>query len=81
VTLLVEKATIWNGSDQLIDRGSILIDGGRIQEVFNQAEAANLELPPNVKRIDGTGKLAIPGLINAHTHLYSSLARGMILPN
>jgi len=79
--LLVEKATIWNGSDQLIDRGSILIDGGKIQEIFNQAEAANLELPPNVERIDGTGKLAIPGLINAHTHLYSSLARGMPLPN
>lgn len=79
--LLVEKATIWNGSDQLIDRGSILIDGGRIQQVFNQAEAANLKLPPNVERIDGTGKLAIPGLINAHTHLYSSLARGIILPN
>lgn len=79
--LLVEKATIWNGSDQLIDRGSILIDGDRIQEVLNQAEAANLELPPNLERIDGTGKLAIPGLINAHTHLYSSLARGMILPN
>jgi len=78
---LIEKATIWNGNDQLIDRGSILIDGERIQEVFTRAQAANLELPPNLERIDGTGKLAIPGLINAHTHLYSSLARGMILPN
>jgi len=78
---LIEKATIWNGNDQLIDRGSILIDGERIQEVFTRTQAANLELPPNLERIDGTGKLAIPGLINAHTHLYSSLARGMILPN
>jgi len=78
---LIEKATIWNGNDQLIDRGSILIDGERIQEVFTRAQSANLELPPNLERIDGTGKLAIPGLINAHTHLYSSLARGMILPN
>jgi len=78
---LIENATIWNGNDQLIDRGSILIDGERIQEVFTRAQSANLELPPNLERIDGTGKLAIPGLINAHTHLYSSLARGMILPN
>jgi len=78
---LIEKATIWNGNDQLIDRGSILIDGERIQEVFTRAQSANLELPPNLERIDGTGKLAIPGLINAHTHLYSILARGMILPN
>jgi len=78
---LIENATIWNGNDQLIDRGSILIDGERIQEVFTRAQSANLELPPNLERIDGTGKLAIPGLINAHTHLYSILARGMILPN
>jgi cytosine/adenosine deaminase-related metal-dependent hydrolase len=30
--------------------------------------------------IDAQGKLLMPALINCHTHLYSTLARGISLP-
>ncbi|MFA5481540.1 MAG: amidohydrolase, partial [Bacilli bacterium] len=30
--------------------------------------------------IDGQGKLLLPGLVCAHTHIYSTFARGLVLP-
>jgi putative selenium metabolism protein SsnA len=72
---LLEDVTIWDGSDRVISDGAILFDDGTIAEVF-----ADRPVPADVdvdERIDGTGRWAIPGLINAHTHLYSALARGM----
>lgn len=30
--------------------------------------------------IDGDGQLVMPGLVCAHTHVYSTFARGLILP-
>ncbi|HDL84973.1 MAG TPA: putative aminohydrolase SsnA, partial [Candidatus Acetothermia bacterium] len=44
-------------------------------------ERDTYEIPAAAETIAGHGKLALPGLVNAHTHLYSSLARGMALPN
>jgi cytosine/adenosine deaminase-related metal-dependent hydrolase len=32
------------------------------------------------RRLDATGCLVMPGLVNAHTHLYAALARGMVAP-
>ena len=76
---LIEGARIWDGAERVIEDGAILIDGGTIEAVL-PGEPSSHEVPSPVERIDGRGKLAIPGLINAHTHLYSSLARGMSLP-
>ena len=36
--------------------------------------------PPDHEIIDAQGKLLMPALINCHTHLYSTLARGISLP-
>jgi putative selenium metabolism protein SsnA len=77
---LIERVAIWDGADAVFENGAILIDGGRIEAVLTQEESAKRAIPAAVERLDGRGKLAIPGLINAHTHLYSSLARGMNLP-
>ncbi len=35
---------------------------------------------PNYQSIDAMGKIVMPGLINCHHHLYSTLARGMAIP-
>jgi len=75
MTRSIENVAIWNGRDVVISEGSILMEAGRITGVFSARESASA--PQDAERIDGAGKLAIPGLINAHTHLYSSLARGM----
>ena len=36
--------------------------------------------PPDHEILDAQGKLLMPALINCHTHLYSTLARGISLP-
>jgi putative selenium metabolism protein SsnA len=74
--LLVKPVTVWTG-EEVIDDAAILIRDGNIAGVAPAGGVSSLETDARVARIDGTGKLAVPGLINAHTHLYSSLARGM----
>ncbi len=51
------------------------INGGNIEE-----RGAALLPQPGEKVIDLKGKIVLPGLVNAHTHLYSSLSRGMPVP-
>jgi len=77
--LLIEGARIWDGAECVIEDGAILIDGETIEAVL-PSESSSHEVPSSVERIDAKGKLAIPGFVNAHTHLYSSLARGMSVP-
>ena len=50
--------------------GNIWIDGTRIVSLEKEPEGYKPD-----KIIDGKGKFAIPGLINAHTHAYMSLFR------
>ena len=74
--LLIAPVTVWTG-ENVVDRSAILIRNGRVVDVAPAGQGSSLQADDGSTRIDGGGKLAIPGLINAHTHLYSSLARGM----
>ena len=74
--LLLKPVTAWTG-EEVIDNAAILIRNGYIASVGPAEDTSSLKLDARVERIDRTGKLAVPGLVNAHTHLYSSLARGM----
>jgi cytosine/adenosine deaminase-related metal-dependent hydrolase len=65
------------GAEVLKDSGSgrldVWIEGGRIASLG--------EKPPfsgDVETIDGRGLLAIPGLVNAHTHSQSALLQGAV---
>jgi len=58
-------------SGQLVKGYDILIDGNRITKVGRDLPADHSE-----DIIDGRGKLAVPGLINSHTHLAMTLFRG-----
>ncbi len=79
---VIDGARIWDGANSFDEKGTIIIDDdGKIEAVLTGAERDRYEPPASAETIDGDGKLAIPGLVNAHTHLYSSLARGMALPN
>lgn len=59
-----------NGKEEIIKNTNIYIEGNTIKHIGDLIE--DLE----VKRvIDGKNKLAMPGLINAHTHIGMSLLR------
>ncbi len=57
--------------DSLIENGVVLIENGKISEV-SDAKNFNGNLDVDVK-----GALIMPAWVNAHTHVYSTLARGM----
>lgn len=63
-------------NNRFIERGSIYIDGNRIVDVGNFAA----DTYPADRVIDARGSLVMPGLINAHQHLYSTFARGFTPP-
>jgi putative selenium metabolism protein SsnA len=64
----------FDAKNRIVERGGVEIrEDGAIGKV-GAAEAESAEL------IDAGGRLLMPALINCHTHLYSTFARGMILP-
>ena len=58
-------------SGQLLRGRDILIQGNRIAKIGRDLLDEDKD-----ETIDGHGKLAIPGLVNAHTHLAMTLFRG-----
>ncbi len=58
-----------------IENGGIVIDGSKIKEIggFKEIQAKY----PNLEVVDAKGGVIMPGFINAHTHIYSGLARGL----
>ena len=75
--MLITNARILNpfGTTDYIDNGFILIKNGVIIKIAaGQSDDSSNEIV-NLK-----GKTVLPGMINAHTHLYSSLALGMPVP-
>ncbi len=75
MTLRIDNLRLWDGKNKIFPDASLRIRDGRIAQITSAGDIDND--PQEEERIDGRGKLAIPGFVNAHTHLYSSLARGM----
>jgi cytosine/adenosine deaminase-related metal-dependent hydrolase len=67
-------ATVDDTRREIAD-GHVVCDGGRISAV---GEGAAPALPEGAQRIDGCGKLATPGLVNCHHHLYQHATRGYV---
>ena len=58
-----------------LENGAVCIDGTKIKEV---GETAALRAGyPEAEFIDARGGVIMPAFINAHTHIYSALARGL----
>ena len=74
--LLIHDAAIVtvDPRDTVIERGSILVDGGRLVAV-RPTQPDDATLPARVT-LDGTGRVALPGLVNAHVHTGQSLLLG-----
>jgi len=62
--------------NRCIDNGSLYIDGRQIVAVGDIDPGS---YSPD-RQIDAGGRLVLPGLINAHQHLYSTFARGFTPP-
>lgn len=54
-------------TEKLLPKRTIVIRGQRIVSVNGPDQPS--EIPPDAVRIDGRGKFALPGLIDAHVHL------------
>ena len=73
------RVLTFDAKNRVLNRGAVAIrDDGRIGGVY---EAENPpRAAPGEEVVDVRGKLLMPALINCHTHLYSTLARGLPLP-
>ena len=76
--MMITNARIVTFDGRVIQNGSIeILPDGRIGKV------GRITLPHgrgSDGAIDAGGRLVMPALINCHTHLYSTLARGITLP-
>lgn len=72
--LTLANATLASLWPRVLRTGHVVIADGRIREVVNA-------LPEDAGEIvNCSGRIIMPGNVCAHTHLYSSLARGMPAP-
>ena len=73
--LLLKEATLVEPDPISIEKADLRIESGLISERGNHLEAREGD-----EIIDLGGRVVIPGMVCAHTHLYSTLARGMPAP-
>ena len=59
------------------ERKDVLIGGGRIRKIAPTGACMGWDLAGDVEVMDCTGKVAIPGFINMHTHAGMALMRGI----
>ena len=73
--MLIENGTVVtvDPQDRVLDPGWLRIEDGRIELVSDQPIAAR----PGEERLDASGLVVIPGLVNSHTHLFQTLIRGI----
>jgi len=89
-TLLIDHATIISpgNPDRVLHDHALLIESGAIKAVapsealragssITQETAVTPGSLLGARIIDAAGKILMPGLINAHTHCYSTFARGL----
>ncbi len=70
--MLLKDATVATLDPPRVEHASLRIEGERIT-----ARGGGLQPVAGEEVLDLDGALVLPGLVNAHTHLYSALARGM----
>jgi len=74
--LIVNGTVVSPGDpDFVIIDGAVLVEGGHIAEVGTTADL--LPRHPDASLIDAKGGVVMPGLVNAHMHLYSTFACGL----
>jgi len=62
--LAIKGGRILTITDGIIEEGTVLIDDGKIVDV-----GADVEVPSGAEVIDASGKVVMPGLVEAHCHI------------
>jgi 5-methylthioadenosine/S-adenosylhomocysteine deaminase len=57
-----------------LQKGAIHVRDGKIVAVAETIEA------PGIARVDGNGKIAMPGMVDTHWHMWNSLFKNIITP-
>ncbi|MBX5490146.1 MAG: amidohydrolase [Chloroflexi bacterium] len=75
--LLITHATVvtLDAANTILPDGAVAIADGRIAGVYPAGA-----VPPvsgTVRELDARGRVLLPGLVNAHTHLFQTLIRGV----
>jgi putative selenium metabolism protein SsnA len=75
--MIIHNVTIFTNEPNrpLLHNQAVLIEGTRIAAIAPAQEL--LAQHPETKRLDGQGRLLMPGLVNTHMHFYGLYARGM----
>jgi cytosine/adenosine deaminase-related metal-dependent hydrolase len=63
----------------LVAPGGVVVENSEIVDVGPDSDLAAKY--PHAETMSASGHIVMPGLVYAHTHLYSSLARGIPLPS
>jgi Tol biopolymer transport system component/imidazolonepropionase-like amidohydrolase len=66
VTAIVNARIVTMDGDEVIESGTVVVDGNRIVAVGPTASTA---MPIGARMVDGTGKTVLPGFVDAHAHL------------
>ena len=74
--MLLQDATIitMNAKREVLENADLLIEGDKIEKIFPDGSGHKRD---GDDRLDCAGKVIIPGLISAHTHLTGMLQRGL----
>jgi len=62
--IAITNARVWTGSGAPIERGTVVMQGGKIVAV-----GENVAVPPGATTLDGAGKVVTPGFIESNTNL------------
>ncbi len=71
--ILFTDVKVFNGTDNKLHDVDVLVEGNKIKEVKKGARATS----PEVTIIDGEGRTLMPGMIDAHTHMYMNISGGV----
>lgn len=71
------KVVTRGNNHRIIENGCVAIDGGLIAAVGAASDLKGKY--PDAEWIDAKGGLIMPGLINAHNHIYSAMSRGIAI--
>jgi imidazolonepropionase-like amidohydrolase len=62
--IAITNGEVWTITNGVIENGIVLIENGKIKAI-----GKDIEIPAEAEIVDAAGKIVMPGLIDAHTHV------------